>query len=508
MRIKYLAQRMEKTFLFAIKSAMMVCLFLAFFGMFSLLIQQLRTLNRTSMVSFFTFFISVYAFIRIYGGFPVGQKHTADIRNSAILGTVMGDLITFIVVYLMGISTTHYFEFSDQFIGPIDQIAPVDPPSFSTFLTHYFTGRVLPGLMVLLAVFVVQICIIIVFSWTANTIYFKINKPKRVLVIYDNPNDLPEVVSKIKKYPNRWKIFGLAHYTDQDLLKKIRQCQSILFFDVPKNERSTLLEYCYKHNRDTYLSPYVSDIIINSSSSFLVDDTTMLATADCGMSFEQLLIKRVGDILFSSVFILLTSPIMLIAAISIRLYDHGPILYKQKRLTKGGREFNVLKFRSMIVNAEKQTGAMLAQQDDERITPVGKFLRRFRLDELPQLLNIFIGDMSVVGPRPERMQIAEEYEKELPEFRYRLKVKAGLTGLAQIMSKYNTTPRDKLILDLAYIQQYSLWLDIKLILQTMIVFLKSDSTEGSHEADQQAIEFVKHQLELNELSSKSHHNTE
>lgn len=221
MRIKYLAQRMEKTFLFLVKSAMMVCLFMAFFGVFSLFILQLRTLNRTSMVSFFTFFISVYAFIRIYGGFPVGQKHTADIRNSAILGTIMGDIITFIVVYLMGISTTHYFQFSDQFMGPIDPIAPVaTPPSFSTFLGHYFANRVVPGLMALLAVFLIQICIIIVFSWVANTIYFKINKPKRVLVIYDSPDDLPAVVSKIKKYPNRWKIFSLAHHSDPNLLKK------------------------------------------------------------------------------------------------------------------------------------------------------------------------------------------------------------------------------------------------------------------------------------------------
>ena len=126
---------------------------------------------------------------------------------------------------------------------------------------------------------------------------------------------------------------------------------------------------------------------------------------------------------------------------------------------------------------------MLSTENDDRITPVGKILRRFRLDELPQLFNILKGDMSVVGPRPERLVIAKEYEKELPEFRYRLKVKAGLTGLAQIMSKYNTTPKDKLALDLEYIAQYSIWLDIKLILQTMIVFLKKDSTEGITQQD-------------------------
>ena len=148
----------------------------------------------------------------------------------------------------------------------------------------------------------------------------------------------------------------------------------------------------------------------------------------------------------------------------------------------------------MIDNAEKRTGAMIAKKNDSRVTPIGKFLRRFRIDELPQLFNIFKGDMSVVGPRPERMEIAEEYQKYLPEFQYRLKVKAGLTGLAQIMSKYNTTPKDKLTLDIAYIQQYSLWLDIKIILRTLIVFLKSDSTEGYKKLSKDAIEFVENEL--------------
>ena len=166
----------------------------------------------------------------------------------------------------------------------------------------------------------------------------------------------------------------------------------------------------------------------------------------------------------------------------------------KKILRKTNREFNVLKFRSMIVNAEKNTGATIAQKNDSRITPIGKILRRFRIDELPQLFNIFKGDMSVVGPRPERMEIAEKYKQNLPEFQYRLKVKAGLTGLAQIMSKYNTTPKDKLTLDISYIQQYSLWLDIKIILRTLIVFLKSDSTEGSKELPKDITDFVENEL--------------
>lgn len=485
--------KLEKTFLFAIKSLMMICLFITFFGFFMIQIPQLKTLNRTSIVSFGIFFISVFSFIRIYGGFPVGKKHTSDIRNYAILGTLVGDIITFITMYVMGISATQYYEFSDEFVGPVDPLLN-NQPSFSTFLGHYLHDKVLPGLAILLIVIILQIIIIWIFARFSNTIYFKINMPKKAMIIYNYIEDLPILVSKIKKNPHRWKLTQLVKYDDKKILRKIRGNGAVFFFDVPREKRAPLLEFCYKHNKDIYISPDVSDIIVYSSSRLIVDDTTVLSTTNYGMSFEQLLLKRLGDIIFSSIFIVLTSPIMLFFATAIMIYDHGPVIYKQKRLTKDGKEFNLLKFRSMIVNAEKNTGAMIAKEDDDRITPIGKILRRFRIDELPQLFNIFKGDMSVVGPRPERMEIAEEYKKQLPEFQYRLKVKAGLTGLAQIMSKYNTTPKDKLTLDLAYIQQYSLWLDIKLIFQTLIVFLKSDSTEGSKDIDNDTIEFVKKQL--------------
>lgn len=495
MKFRYFMIRMEKSFLFFIKTLMMIFLFLTFFGMFSYKIPQLLILNRTSLVSFIVFFVSVYAFIRIYGGFPVGQKHTEDIRNSAILGTLMGDIITFIIIYVMDISSFSYHEFTDEInsnlgFGPN---ASISVP-FRDFLGHHIVNEVLPGLVILIITFVLQIIIISVFSNFSNTIYFKINKPKRALIIYKNPTDLPLIVSKIKKYPKRWVITSIINCDEEDIKRKIRDNQSIFFIETPKQERDNLLTYCYKHNKDIYINPDISDIIIKSSNSFLLDDTMTFSNLNSSMSFEQLVIKRIGDIVFSSILIVLSSPIMLICSLLIKCHDKGPILYKQNRLTKGGREFNLLKFRSMIVNAEKETGATIAKENDERITKIGKFLRRFRLDELPQLFNIFKGDMSVVGPRPERIEIAEEYEKDLPEFRYRLKVKAGLTGLAQIMSKYNTVPKDKLILDLVYIQQYSLWLDIKLILQTMIVFLKSDSTQGSKLIDKDSIEFVKHEL--------------
>ena len=168
---------------------------------------------------------------------------------------------------------------------------------------------------------------------------------------------------------------------------------------------------------------------------------------------------------------------MLIAAIAVKAYDGGPVLYSQKRLTKDGKVFSVYKFRSMIVDAEKD-GVRLAGKKDDRITPVGKVLRKLRLDELPQIINILKGDMSFVGPRPERPELTKKYCETMPEFSYRLKVKAGLTGYAQVMGKYNTTPYDKLKLDLMYIEHQSIWLDLKIILMTIKTVFVPDATEG------------------------------
>jgi exopolysaccharide biosynthesis polyprenyl glycosylphosphotransferase len=235
----------------------------------------------------------------------------------------------------------------------------------------------------------------------------------------------------------------------------------------------------------------LSDVVINCSKHVLLDDVSMLSSSFQGLSLEQRAMKRILDLVISSLMILVTSPIMLIEAIAIKLCDHGPVLYKQERLTRDGEIFKVCKFRTMRVDAEKAGNAQLAKKDDDRITPVGKILRKTRMDELPQLFNVFRGEMSLVGPRPERPSIAAEYYKDIPEFKFRLRAKAGLTGLAQIQGKYNTTPRDKLMLDLMYIERYSIWEDIMIIFQTLMVFFKSDSTEGFDDTDHTQFEAVK-----------------
>ena len=196
------------------------------------------------------------------------------------------------------------------------------------------------------------------------------------------------------------------------------------------------------------------------------------------MPIEQAFFKRLMDIVISGIACIVALPFMAGTALAVKLEDGGPVLYKQKRLTIEGQEFYVYKFRSMRIDAEKDGVARLASAGDSRITRVGNFIRKVRLDELPQLFNILKGDMSIVGPRPERPEIAKQYESEMPEFSYRLRVKAGLTGYAQIFGKYNTTPYDKLKLDLHYIQNYSLMLDVKLMIQTVKILFMKESTEG------------------------------
>lgn len=227
-----------------------------------------------------------------------------------------------------------------------------------------------------------------------------------------------------------------------------------------------------------YDMPSITDMLIASGQILHIVDTPIIKVNKFGPNAFEKIVKRAFDIFASLLLLIITSPIMLITAIAIKVNDGGNIFYRQARLTENGKEFNIVKFRSMVMNAEDLTGVVLAKVDDDRITSVGKIIRKYRIDELPQMINILKGDMSFVGPRPERTEIYDDITKTMPEFDYRLCVKAGLTGYAQIYGKYNTTLRDKLLLDLYYIEKYSLVEDLKLLLLTFKVIFKSDSTEG------------------------------
>ena len=242
--------------------------------------------------------------------------------------------------------------------------------------------------------------------------------------------------------------------------------------------RNELLKFCYGKSLRVYSTPKISDIIIRSAESMHYFDTPLLLSRNDGLSIEQAFIKRAMDIFVSVVMLVITSPVFLVTAAAIKMHDGGPVFFYQERCTKDGKVFSICKFRSMIVDAEKNGASVPATERDPRITPVGNIIRKLRIDELPQLLNILKGEMSLVGPRPERVEHVHLYSESIPEFAYRMKVKGGLTGYAQVYGKYNTTAYDKLKMDLMYIQNYSVLLDIEILFKTIKILFEKESTEG------------------------------
>ena len=290
---------------------------------------------------------------------------------------------------------------------------------------------------------------------------------------------------------NKYNVIGSQSVTeciDSDLQILRQEGVRVAFLcGVHSHERNVLLKHCIAHGIDVFVIPRIGDVIMSGARRMHMFHLPVLRVRRYQPSPEYLFVKRAIDILASGLMLVVLSPIMLITALAIRS-DGGPVFYKQVRLTENGRKFKIIKFRSMRVDAEKDGKARLSTGDnDDRITPVGRFIRKVRLDELPQLINILKGDMSIVGPRPERPEIAAEYEKELPEFALRLQCKAGLTGYAQVYGQYNTTPYDKLQMDLQYISHPGIWEDLRIILATIKILFKKDSTEGVAEGQQTAM---------------------
>ena len=333
---------------------------------------------------------------------------------------------------------------------------------------------------------VVQIVISVI--WTV--IVFKINKKYAsaidMLLIYGDKK-AEALVYKILEREDQYKICQTVQYLPEtytvksnidEVKKKILEYKAVIIYRIPSNVRNDLLKFCYENDIEVYLPPRISDIIIRGAKELDQFDSPLVICKNCSLTDSQRFFKRLFDIMISVTGIILASPIMIAIAVAIKLYDGGPVLFKQKRVTLNEKVFDIYKFRSMIIDAEKDNKVIPATENDPRITPVGNIIRKLRFDELPQLFNILKGDMSFVGPRPERVEHHEAYTELIPEFPFRTKVKAGLTGYAQVMGKYNTTAYDKLLLDLIYIQKFSFFLDIRLILLTVKIIFMKESTEG------------------------------
>ena len=335
--------------------------------------------------------------------------------------------------------------------------------------------------IVLLTAADIAIAIALILLYTS--LYHRLYAPHDMLLVYGHRRGV-ELKIKMDTRKDKYNISGLISSDEgfEKIVKEIPKYDAIILNDVPAPLRNDLLKFCYRFRVRTYVSPKLTDIMLRGARNITLFDSPLLLVKGTGLTPAERVAKRTMDIIFSAIILLILSPLMLLIAAAIKLEDGGPVFFRQKRLTRNGREFDILKFRSMVVDAEKYAGAVLATDNDPRITRVGRIIRPFRLDELPQLLNILKGDMSIVGPRPERKVIADEYCKDIPEFAYRLKVRGGLTGYAQIYGKYNTNAYDKLRLDLMYIENYSLLLDIKLMILTIRILFSKESTEGVDKA--------------------------
>ena len=347
-----------------------------------------------------------------------------------------------------------------------------------------------PWLFILM--FVVMLIHDLAWTWCATLYFFKLNSKRRTLLIYRNQIDKKRFGSINGKPTQRlYKITDELQYdgTYPELEPKLYGYDAIFVAGVNPRCRNGILKFCKEHAIPGFFLPHIGDVIMQEAMHIQSFDSPVLYVSRKRLNPEYAVAKRIFDIVSSGVALIILSPIMLITGLAIHFYDGGPAFYKQVRLTKDGKQFKILKFRSMRVDAEKDGVARLSTGDnDDRITPIGRIVRKCRLDELPQLWNIFVGDMSVVGPRPERPEIAEQYYETMPDFQLRLQVKAGLTGYAQVYGKYNTEPYEKLEFDLLYINQMNFFTDLKLCFATFAILFVSESTQGVEEGKTTAME--------------------
>lgn len=396
--------------------------------------------------------LGVYAiiityFISFFGGFKIGVNKKSNVIISQIIGLLISNSIYLVVTVMMA----GYMSYIPKFM--------------------FYYG----------CTFIVQAVAVGITSYLFMTLFYKVFPPYKILNIKGNHDNT--LAMKFAMRNDKYIIAGEMSYNDdiKVISEAVDSYDAVLINDVPSETRNKILKVCFAKGKRVYITPKISDIIMRSTDMLAVFDTPLVLANNSSLSITERIVKRAFDMFLSALGLIVLSPLMILVSLAIFLYDRGPVFYRQTRYTKNGKTFKILKFRSMIPNAEKDGVARLAADKDDRITPVGRFIRACRLDELPQFFNILAGDMSFVGPRPERPEIADEYVKELPEFAFRLKVKAGLTGYAQIFGKYNTTSYDKLKLDMIYVENCSLLMDLKLLLLTLKVIFIKESTEGLEE---------------------------
>lgn len=401
------------------------------------------------------FFVLFVIFGRVYDAFLMSMQRISEIVYAQFLAAAVSDFIMYIVIWLL-----------------------------SKHLPN-----ILPGVAALIG----QVILATVWAYNAHHAYFKIFPPQATAVIYDTRQGMEKLIGKYG-LDTKYKVV-LTATADECIanLAMLDGVSTVFMSGIHSHDRNVILKYCVENNIGIFVIPRIGDTIMSGAYPMHMFHLPMLKVGRYHPQPEYLFIKRLLDIVISAVALVVLSPIFLVTAIAIKATDHGPVFYKQIRLTKDGKEFGILKFRSMRVDAEKDGVARLSSGEyDDRITPVGKVIRACRIDELPQLVNILRGELSIVGPRPERPEIAAQYCEEMPEFSLRLQAKAGLTGYAQIYGKYNTTPYDKLVMDLMYIAHPSIVEDLKIMFATVKILFVPESTEGVSEGQTTAMSGENH----------------
>ncbi|MBE6875579.1 MAG: exopolysaccharide biosynthesis polyprenyl glycosylphosphotransferase [Ruminococcus sp.] len=439
----------------------------------------------------------------------MGIKHDLQVRTVKILNLIMMTIPFFCFTFyyrelfctgdfshgeyavILGLFMILYLTFSriyDAFHISLQRISEL---IYSQMLAVFFADAIMTLILNLLAhkflhLFPVVLCFLAqsacsaVWSLLSHIWYFRKFPPLRTVIIYNRKEKMESLIAEYGmdiKF-NVVKTCSVQEYLADESSAIDDSIQTVFIYDIHSHERNRILKYCIEHNILAYVIPSTGDLLMSSARTMHMFHLPLMRVERYRPVPEFIITKRLFDILVSGTALLLLSPVMLITAIAVKS-DGGTVFYQQTRLTKDRKEFRILKFRSMRPDAESDGIARLSSgEDDERVTRIGKILRRFRIDELPQLFNILKGEMSVVGPRPERPEIAVQYEEDIPEFRLRLQAKAGLTGYAQVYGKYNSTPYDKLQMDLMYIAHPSMIQDIKICFATLKTLFLPESTEG------------------------------
>lgn len=403
--------------------------------------------KQVSVLVMIIFFFICYYFGQRLDCFRVSILQIRDVIFGEVLAVMITDIIMYILIWMLSIH--------------------------------------LPNLIPGLITWGGQCVIGVIWAFVMHQSYFSTHPPLRTIVIYDERMGMENLIHTygIEKRFNIKTVYPVESIMDK--LEVMEEFDAAFLCGIHSRERNIILKHCINHKIKLFMIPRIADVMMRGSEQIHMLHLPILKTQRYKPSIEYQIIKRTMDIVVSGIATIVLSPLFLITAIAVKS-DGGPAFYKQKRLTKDGKVFEILKFRSMRVDAEKYSGAVLsAGENDPRITKVGRIIRACRLDELPQLLNILKGDMSLVGPRPERPELQKEIEKEVPEFGLRLQAKAGLTGYAQVYGKYNTTFYDKLLMDLMYISKPSILEDLTIMLETVKILTSKESTEGVGEGKEE-----------------------